>query len=150
MSVSFYQIMYSGSNEKFEKANDSKSTPIYKLNSLSQGEYFRKHTKEKYGKEVYDFASDKNLVEESGLPPLSTDFLEPESILNDLNIYKRLLIDIKSEISSPLNELLSKEIKWWNLDIDRINWIENEITELEKVCNYAKDKNYLIKFACDY
>ena len=41
-------------------------------------------------------------------------------------------------------------MKWWFMDEDKINWIENEIAELEKICNYAKDKNYRIKFACDY
>jgi len=150
MSVSYYQIMYSKSNGKIEKVKDSKSTAIYKLNYLSQGEYFREFSKEKYEQEVYDFASDENLVKENGMPPLSKEYLKPEAILNDLSLYKRLLKDIKSEISKPMNELLSEEIKSWYLDANKIDWIENEITELEKICSYAKEKNYLIKFGCDY
>jgi len=142
--------MYSKTKEKFEKVKDSKSTPIYKLNALSQGAYFRIFSKEKYGQEVYDFASDKNLVEESGLPPLSREFISPESIINDLNLYKKLIEDIKSEISNPLNQLLLKEMKWWFMDEEKIKWIEDEIIALEKICNYAKEKNYLMKFACDY
>ena len=150
MSVSYYQIMYSESNGHFEKASDSKSTPIYKLNSLAQGDYFKKFVKVKYGYELYNFASDGNLIEEAELPPLSTEYLKPEGILEDLKIYKKLLEDIESEMENPKDELLAKEISWWSLNNDRIQYIETEIVELEKICHYAKEKGYFMKYACDY
>ena len=150
MSVSFYQIMFSESNGHFERANDSKSTPIYKLNALAQGVYFKQFAKEKYGHELYDFASDENLVEENEMPPLSTQYLNPDDILDDLKIYHLLLGAIKVELDDSNNELLAKEMKFWFLDHDKVSWIANEISELEKICNYAKAKKYTIKYACDY
>ena len=147
MSVSYYQIMYTESEGNFEKANDSKSAGLYKLNYLSQGENFRKFLMEKYSHEVYDFASDKNLVGEMAI---SKEYLKPDLILDDLEIYKKLLDDIKMEIKNPTNELLDKEIKNWSINDNTIEWITNEIKELEKVCTFAKNKGYVMKFVCDY
>ncbi len=150
MSVSFYQIMYSGSKGNFEKASDSKSAAIYKLNALAQGAYFQEYARSKYNYDLYNFASDENLVEEAEMPPLSKEHLSPDAILNDLGIYKKLLTDIKLELENPQDELLSKEIERWFLDKEKIVWIENEISALENVCFYAKEKKYVIKYACDY
>ena len=147
MSVSYYQIMYTKSEGNFERANDSKSAGLYKLNYLSQGENFRKFLIEKYGHEVYDFASDKNLVGEMAI---SKEYLKPDLILDDLDIYKKLLEDIKSEMKNPNNELLAKEIMNWSINDSTIEWITNEIKELEKICAFAKQKDYFMKFVCDY
>ncbi|MCG8328011.1 MAG: hypothetical protein MI974_10020 [Chitinophagales bacterium] len=149
MSVSYFQVLYSRSGETPERATDSKSTPIYKLDALSLGSYFKRFIQEKFGHEVYAFSSGQNLIEESGLPPLSTEFLEPEAILKDLGLYRQLLIMIKSEMVEPKEKLLSEEIRRWSID-HHIDQLEFEINALESVCNYAKEKEYLMKFGCDY
>lgn len=149
MSVSYFQVLYSRSGGTPERATDSKSTPIYKLDSFSLGSYFKRFIQEKFGHEVFAFSSGQNLIEESGMPPLSKEFLEPDAILKDLDIYRQLLVMIKSEMVGPKEKLLSEEIRRWNID-SHIDQVEFEINALEAICNYAKEKEYLMKFGCDY
>lgn len=150
MSVSYYQVMYKKENGKLIEAQDSKSTSIYKLSYLAQGDYFRQHVKEKYDYDLLNFASDSHLIETAESPPMSIEAISPGEIFMDLFMYDKLISDMETEITSPANKNLAAEIRSWSIKNEDLEWIKGEIKELESICRYASEKQYRIKYACDY
>ncbi|MFC0185957.1 hypothetical protein [Pseudarcicella hirudinis] len=150
MSVSYFQVIYEKNNTNYKPIENAPNAGIYKLNALVECEYFQKFIEEKYGSRTYNFAGDENLIEEKGQLPMSKEYLFPNEIIRDLQAYTNFIEDLKNEIENPKNPELQKGIRKWFIDENTINWIKQEIIDLEKVCKFAQTNSYLLKFGIDY
>ncbi len=148
MSVSYYQLMFLESEGSYRRVSLSRSTSLYQLPYLVASKVFRRHIEEIHDYTLYDFTS--NLKASEDMPPSSDEYIDPQDIVQDLGMCENLLVAIEGELQNPDDRDLQKEIRSYEIDEPMVQWIREEIKELLKVCIYALEKGYFIKYACDY